>query len=121
MKTDYYPLYDDSADRVAELSADDEQHARDLRDSKRWYSNHDGWGLAEEQVSAELEEMVGTSDIDKLDDLLGTKGEAEADELSDLEQEARDLQDRAEWYDEHGWDEMAEREYDRLKRLKEGT
>lgn len=41
-------------------------------------------------------------------------------ELSEAEREARDVKDRAEWYDEHDWTEMAEREWERYRALKSG-
>jgi hypothetical protein len=124
MTTNVYPLdiqhSDESeAEELADLTDEQLQTVRDKKDSKEWYSSHDGWHLAEEQVSEELEELVGTSDTDELDRMLGS--EAEADELSDREREIADVRDRAEWYDSHGWTEMCEREYDRLRELKEGA
>jgi hypothetical protein len=120
MTTNVCPLdiKDSDDSEVAELSDEELQTVRDKRDSKEWYANHDGWTRAEELVSEELEELVGTSDTDELDRMLGS--EAEADELSDREREIADVRDRAEWYESHGWTEMCEREYDRLKALKEG-
>jgi hypothetical protein len=123
MTTNVYPLdiqdSDDSeAEELSDLTDEQLQTVRDKKDSLRWYSEHSGWTRAEELVSEELEELVGTSDTDELDRMLGS--EAEAEELSDRERQIADTRDRAEWYDSHNWTGCAEREYDRLKRLKEG-
>lgn len=123
MKTDYYPLYDDTADRIAELSDDETERVRTLKSSLEWYQRqserHGGWTRAIEKTQEELEDLAHTSDISKLDEVLGDEDD-EVAELSDLDRELRNVQERAEWYADHDWDEMAEREYDRLKELKEG-
>jgi len=121
MTLNVYPLdiRDDNDSEVAELSDEELQTVRDKRDSKEWYANHDGWHLAEEQVSDELESMCGTSDLDELDRMLGS--EAEADELSDREREIAECKERISFYERHNYGDIIEDEYDRLKALKEGA
>jgi len=123
MKTDYFPLYDDTADRIAELNDEKTERVRTLKSSLEWYQRqserHGGWSKAIDQCKEELEELAHTSDLAKLDEVLGDEDDDVA-ELSDLDRELSNVKDRAEWYAEHDWDKMAEREYDRLKELKDG-
>ena len=111
-------FYKDTESEVAELSGEELQEARDVRDSLRYYRRRNrergqgGWKRNIERCESRLEELCGCTDVDELDEALGTKEDDEADES-----EAELLRERAEWYDSHGWAEMAEREYDRLAEL----
>ena len=122
MKTDYFPLYDDTADRIAELSDDETERVRTLKSSLEWYQRqserHGGWTRAIEQCKEELEDLAHTSDIAKLDEVLGDDDEVA--ELSDLDRELRDVRDAAEWMDDHGWEQAAEDQWERYRALKEG-
>jgi hypothetical protein len=108
----------DDDSEIAELSTEDEEKARDLRDSKRWYSERSGWSLAEEQVAEELEELCGTSDLAELDRLLSTDDEYA--ELSDRQRAIAECEERIEWYEQHNYGSIIDDEYAKLKRLKEG-
>ena len=44
----------------------------------------------------------------------------EAITKTERQQELEDVRDAAEWMDDHGWEQAAEDQWDRLKRLKEG-
>jgi len=119
MKTDYYPLYDDTEDQVAELSADDAERARTLKSSLEWYRRQNersgGWVSQIERCETELEELTGSSDVAQLDELLGTE---DRPGKSERQKEMEDLQETAEWMDEHGWD--SEHVWDELRELKGG-
>ena len=122
MKTDYFPLYDDTADRIAELSDDETERVRTLKSSLEWYQRqserHGGWSRAIEQCKEELEELAHTSDIAKLDGALGDDDDVA--ELDETEQAIEECEERIQWYENHDWEKAAEREYDRLKSLKDG-
>jgi len=120
MTNKVYPLDirhdEDEPAEVAELSSDEKQHARDLRDSKRWYLKKRGWNSQVERTSEELISLVGTDDVDELDEMLGTKEDPVGQDSR--EKEAADLRDTAEWMDDRGWD--SSRVWDELRELKEG-
>ena len=123
MKTDYFPLYDDTADRIAELSDDETERVRTLKSSLEWYQRqserHGGWTRAIDQCKEELEELAHTSDLTKLDEVLGDEDD-EVAELDETEQAIAECEERIQWYENHDWEKAAEREYDRLKELKDG-
>ena len=120
MTNNVYPLDirhdEDEAAEVAELRSDEKQHVRDLRDSKRWYQERSGWGSQVERTSEELISLVGTDDVDELDEMLGTK-EDPVGQDSRLK-EVEDLQETAEWLDDHGWD--SEHVWEQVRELKSG-
>lgn len=111
-------LYADTESTVAELSGEELQTARDKRDSLRWYSERSGFSRAEELVSEELVSLVGTADLDELDEALGTEDEPAGQ--TDREKEIAECKERIEWYEQHDYGEIVEKEYDRLAELKEG-
>ena len=96
-------FYHDTESEVAELSGEELQLARDKRDSLRYYSERPGWSRAEDLVSEELIDLVGTDDLDELDEVLGTKEDDEADRS-----EAELARRRAQWYDDHNWQKAAD-------------
>ena len=107
---------DELDDDIAELSDDEAQRLEDLIDSRNWYEKR-GWTSQVERCNEELEQRIGTTDTAEL--------EAMFDEREDItkterEQEIEDCEDRIDWYEQHDWEQAAEREYSRLKELKEG-
>jgi hypothetical protein len=124
MKTDYFPLYDDTADRIAELNDEQTERVRTLKSSLEWYQRqserHGGWSKAIDQCKEELEELAHTSDLARLDEVLGDDDDDVA-ELDETEQAIAECEERIQWYENHDWQKAAEREYDRLSRLKGGT
>ena len=125
MTIDIYPLdiQDSDDSEVAELTADEAERARTLKSSLSWYRRQNersgGWTRAIEQCEEELEELCGSSDIDELDELLGEDDEYA--ELDDTERAIAECKERIEWYERHDYGDVIEKEYDRLKRLKEGA
>jgi hypothetical protein len=119
MNIDYYPIDPDAI--RASLDADDRQRVEDLCDSLDWYrrqnDRHGGWTRAIEQCEEELEELTGTSDVDELEAVL--EAGDERDGPTDQEREIAECEERADWYEDHGWSKATEREYDRLAELKE--
>jgi hypothetical protein len=103
-------------DVVEELSSAELQTARDKRDSLRWYSERSGFSRAEELVSEELIELVGTADLDELDELLGSDDVGP----TDREKEIAECKERISFYERHNYGDILEDEYDRLAELKEG-
>ena len=125
MTIDIYPLdIQDSDDNdVAELTADEAERARTLKSSLEWYRRQrersGGWTRAIEQCESELKELCGSSDIDELDEMLGKDDEHA--ELDDTERAIAECKERIDWYEKHDYGDVIEKEYDRLKRLKEGA
>jgi hypothetical protein len=98
--------------------AEEIQLARDKRDSLRYYSERPGWSRAEDLVSEELIELVGTDDLDELDEVLGTEDETTGQ--TDREKEIAECKERIEWYERHNYGDVIQKEYDRLAELKNG-
>lgn len=72
----------------------------------------EGFKSGLENCQPRLEERCNCTDVDEFDEVFETEEDDETDES-----EAELARERAEWYDSHGWTEMAEREYDRLVEL----
>jgi hypothetical protein len=63
------------------------------------------------------QQRIGTTDTAELEAMFESR---EAITKTERQQELEDVRDAAEWMDDHGWEQAAEDQWDRLKRLKEG-
>lgn len=85
-------FYNDTESEVASLTDSEVSTARDKRDSLRWYLKRNqqrgegGWTRAIEECQGTLEDLTGTSNVDELDQMLGSEDE-DRDELAELKEE----------------------------------
>jgi hypothetical protein len=118
---DYTPIDPDAIS--AAVAAEDRQRVEDLCDSIAWYKRQrersGGWNRAIEQCEEELEELTGTSDVAELEAVL--EAGDERDGPADQEKEIAQLEEEIEFYERKNYGkDFIERQYDRLRQLKEG-